>query len=415
MKVKNSQSIFLPIFREAEKDQVIEPRKQRLAYAPEGVFKNSTYRGCPVCYSKDVKRNGKNGYNGKCRYLCKSCNKSFTINIDAINIKQMFAEVYDSHYKDLPSMLNTKYRKERALSENKKIRQVFNQIVAEYNTDKELLCDEKDKLAFYQACELADRLDAREIEKYLDSWYYLLNRYNTDVTYYTEYYNWMLVRRYDKKLSHRQNISVPLLHCATCGSSDISTHGFNNNGRRRIKCNTCSNKSLIRVNNIVKESDAYTFFRKYLEQYTKDLEVINELTDKMVENFSFISITKHFDTLLAEQMIITHQTKNKILLASIGVQILMKSKTRGLYDTYVSIIGLDENLNLASQLKPEDAKLLTYLKPMDIYELENILPVSSKEEVTHDHTFYQLAAVIHEPNFYEWEEQLKESYDLARS
>ncbi len=407
---KKAKELQIPKLREKE----TKPHKQGVTYTPEGIFKNTSYRRCPACHSKGVKRNGKSRRFGKYRYQCNSCSKHFVININAIDIERLFTDTYDIRYAEKPYMLNTKYRKVRAFTDNKEVRKEFNKIIAEYNTDKGFSDDERDEYAFYAACELADRIDAQEIEKHLDSWYYLLNQYDMDVTYHTKHNNWILARQHDIKLSRRQNIKSPLLHCASCGSSDISTDGFNNNARRRIRCNTCSKKSLIRVNNIVKESDAYAFFRNYLQEFTRKDNLIEEITEKMVANFRLISISKHFDTLLAGQKIITHQTKKEILQASIGVQILMKFRRAGVYDAVLNSLDLPENLNLFGQVKHEDTKTIGFMKPKIIDQLQSIEPVLHQEDVALNHMFYQAAAVMHEPDFYNWEKNLEESFDLAK-
>ena len=145
----------MPIDREIQ----IEPHIQRVAYAPEGTLGDSTYRRCSHCFSKNVKRNGKSRPGGKYRYVCNSCKKHFTININAIDIDRLFSEEYDDYYQDTPYMETTKYRKVRAMKENKEVRNLFNEMVAEYSIDKSFSDDERDILAFHKSCELASELD----------------------------------------------------------------------------------------------------------------------------------------------------------------------------------------------------------------------------------------------------------------
>ena len=68
------KELYLPVFR----GQLVQQQKEVGAYTPEGIFKVSTYRRCPKCLSKHVKRNGKEMKYKKQRYLCQ-CKKSFVI------------------------------------------------------------------------------------------------------------------------------------------------------------------------------------------------------------------------------------------------------------------------------------------------------------------------------------------------
>jgi len=318
MEVKNHKVIPLSKPRQNQE----EPHKQEVSYTPVGVMKNSTYRHCPACHSKKVKRNGKSRPSGKYRYLCKSCKKNFTITIDAIDIARLFEEEYDAYYQDIPYMHTTKYRKIRALKENKEVRNLFNEIIAEYSIDQGFPDDERDRLAFYKSCELASKLDRKEIEKYSDSWHYLMNSYSGDVAYYLEYYNNHMACKYDLSPSRVQNTDRPLLHCDQCGSTDIVRQGFNNNGRRRIKCDKCKKISVIRVRHLLTQQEFVSFLQSFFSKKTHDQKLIELLTEKMSNDYHKISISHHFESLLSEQMVITHKLKKDIFNAFIAAEYL---------------------------------------------------------------------------------------------
>jgi len=59
--------------------------------------------------------------------------------------------------KDLQN--TTKYRKIRALKENKEVRNLFNEMISEYSMDKSFSDNERDILTFHKACKLASTLD----------------------------------------------------------------------------------------------------------------------------------------------------------------------------------------------------------------------------------------------------------------
>jgi len=347
----------------------------------------------------------------KQRYLCRECNKSFVIDYRSVDIEKLFSEMYDIIFEDKPYMQNTKYRKVRALQENRKVQKLFNEIVAETTSDKSWSDDERDQYAFRAACELADKMDWEEIDEFQDSWYYFLNHYNTDVTYILRYNNSRLVRKHDFKLSKLQNLKKPLLHCSKCGSSSLSTHGFNNNARRRIRCHNCKKVSVVRVRNLITEDEFSSFLHAFFQERTEDQDLIAELTRNLKHDYYKISMSRHFESLLAEQKIITHQLKEDIFHAFISVEylrtlpkdildiFLISIEYGKLYDSFnpIPLIPNEKNFASMSQIFCEN--------------FTGLETVADMKEVEFNHLFYQEAAAIYSSGFHDWRSRADTVYE----
>jgi len=263
------------------------------AYTPAHYFEASTFRFCPSCYFKEVMGYGKDK-KGRQRYKCKHCNKVFIVNSEVIDIVLLFIMNYDTSFQDEPHMLSTRSRKFQQMN-TPEAKKMFSEIIEEIGDYRWCSDDEKDIYAMKIVCRRMDYLDAKNIKQYHDSWYYLLNYYNTDVTYKLDFVNWCLVRDNGMHLSKRQNIENPLLYCNSCGSSDISTHGFNNNARRRIKCNDCKKIGVIRIKNLVREVDLILFLRRFLKDKIDNDVVVKRIIEKMCDDFDLVVYSHHFE------------------------------------------------------------------------------------------------------------------------
>ena len=405
------KELHLPVFR----GQLAQQQKQAGAYTPVGIFNLSNYRRCPKCLSKHVKRNGKEKKYNKQRYLCNKCRKSFVIDYRSVDIEKLFSEMYDICFEDVPCMLSTKYRKVRALQENREVQKLFNEIVAETTSDKGFPDDERDQYAFRAACELADKLDWEEIEEFQDSWHYFLNYYDNDVTYILGHQNIILVRQHDFKLSKLQNLKKPLLHCSKCGSASLSTHGFNNNARRRIRCRNCKKVSVIRVKNLITEDEFLSFLHAYLQERTDDKDLIEELTRNLKHDYYKISISRHFESLLSEQKIITHQLKEDIFNAFIAVEylrtlpkdilniLLINIEYGKLYDSFRPMPLIPNEKNFAS---------MSQMFCKSFTELETVADI---KDVEFNHLFYQEAAAISSSGFHDWRSRADTVYEELKN
>ena len=397
----------MPLDREIQ----TEPHKPRVAYAPVGTFENSTYRRCPHCHSRRVKRNGKSRSGGKYRYRCNSCRRHFTMNIDAVDIARLFREEYDSYYKDIPYMETTKYRKIRALKENKEVRNLFNEIIAEYSMDKSFSDNERDILAFHKACELASALDQKEIDKHLDSWYFLANYNYGDLTYHLSFYNNHLAVRYDVANSRVQNLNKPLLHCSQCGSSHISRYGFNNNGRRRIKCNSCNKVSVIHVKHLLTQKEFLSFLNAYFAKRTENKSLIEELTEKMNNDYHKIRTSHHFESLLSEQMVITHSLKEDIFNAFIAAEYLRTMPKEGLQKVLKHLKHM-ANYNSCGQIESlSDKQILISQAPIFYKDLHRLPDNVEAEDLKQSRLFYQVAAAMHTSHFNGWKHRAELTFE----
>ncbi len=405
------KELCLPV----SKGQSVQQQEQGGAYTSKGIFKISTYRRCPECLSKQAKRNGKEVTYKKQRYLCLQCNKSFVIDYRSVDIEKLFSDTYDIYFKDKPYMLSTKYRKIKAFQENRDVQKLFNEIVAETTSDKSFSDDERDKFAFRSACKLADAMDWEEIDEFQDSWHYFLNQYDTDVTYILRHYNITLVRKHDFKLSKQQNLKKPLLHCSKCGSSSLSTHGFNNNARRRIRCHNCKKISIVRVKSLITEDEFLSFLHAYFHERTEDQDLIEELTKKLKSDYSKISISRHFESLLAEQKIITHQLKKDIFYAFIAVEYL-RTIPKDLLDILPSIMGLETFYDTYKHIPclPDEQNLLGMSQKFyeSFTELETVLDT---KDVEFSRVIYQTSAAMHTSGFHDWRSRADTVYEELQS
>ena len=405
------KELNFPVFR----GQIVQQQKEVGAYTPEGIFKISTYRRCPKCLSKHVKRNGKEKKYNKQRYLCRECNKSFVIDYRSVDIEKLFSEMYDITFEDKHCMLSTKYRKVRALQENREVQKLFNEIVAETTSDKGFPDDERDQYAFRAACELADKLDWEEIDKYQDSWHYFLNQYSTDVTYILRHNNIILVRKHDFQLSKLQNLKKPLLHCSKCGSSSLSTYGFNNNARRRIRCKNCKRVSVVRVRNLITEDEFLSLLHGYLQERTDDKDLIEELTSNLKHDYHKISISRHFESLLSEQKIITHQLKEDIFNAFISVEYL-RTLPKDILDILLISIKYGR---LCDSFRPipliPNEKNFASMSQMFCESFRGLETVTDGKDVEFNRLFYQEAAAIYSSGFHDWRNRADTVYEELKN
>ncbi len=408
---KKTKVLQIPKYREV----LIKPHKQVVAYAPEGIFKNSTYRRCPSCYSKQVKRNGRIRPNGKYRYRCNSCKKNFTITIDAIDIDRLFAEEYDDYYQDIPYMHTTKYRKLRAFKENKEVRKLFNEIISEYQVDQGFPDDEKDVYAFHVACKLAGKLDQQEIDRYCDSWHYLANYYDGDVTYHLRFYNNHLACRYNIAPSKVQNLEQSLLHCDKCGSASIVRQGFNNNGRRRIKCNDCQRVSVIRVKHLITQQEFESFLQSFFAERTHDQKLIDSLIAKMSNDYYKISISHHFEALLSEQMVITYALKEDIFNAFIAAEYL-RTFPKNMLEYLFELIEYEDLYNSYQQI-PNLASKTNFLEEEQMLysKLRDLPDKIETKDVSHTRLFYQVAAAMHTSHFHDWHHRANITFEEMKA
>ncbi len=408
---KKTKVLQIPKYREV----LIKPHKQVVAYAPEGIFKNSTYRRCPSCYSKQVKRNGRIRPNGKYRYRCNGCGKNFTITIDAIDIDRLFAEAYDDYYQDIPYMHTTKYRKLRAFKENKEVRKLFNEIISEYQVDQGFPDDEKDVYAFHVACKLAGKLDQQEIDRYCDSWHYLANYYDGDVTYHLRFYNNHLACRYNIAPSKVQNLEQSLLHCDKCGSASIVRQGFNNNGRRRIKCNDCQRVSVIRVKHLITQQEFESFLQSFFAERTHDQKLIDSLIAKMSNDYYKISISHHFEALLSEQMVITYALKEDIFNAFIAAEYL-RTFPKNMLEYLFELIEYEDLYNSYQQI-PNLASKKNFLEEEQMLysKLRDLPDKIETKDVSHTRLFYQVAAAMHTSHFHDWHHRANITFEEMKA
>ena len=391
-----------PKFRETE----IETQKKVVAYAGDSTFHNASYRHCPYCNSSNSKRNGKDN-KGRIRWLCK-CKKSFIINWKVWDLNKLFSHFFEEGFISAGRHASVQY-KERIYSKllvDKEIQKYIDSAIIETTLDKSYSDDEKDRYIFIQACIMADKKDSAEASQIHDSWYFLLNTYNSDVSYILDQYCYTLVRKYNFDFSKRQNLQKPLLVCDKCGTNNLSTHGFNNNGRRRIKCNSCKKISVIRVSNLISLSEFSSLCELYLQDYTKDKDLVGSITETLQYNFTFLSKSKEFDRLMARQSVITYNLKEQMFKAFIGMELMRikKNLTQVALDLLTSDTFLGSKIDSEGYLKISDGALSRW-SPNTIDDILRIDYVKTEEEYKFRNIECEIAAHLHNLNsdiFYDW-------------
>jgi transcription elongation factor Elf1 len=289
-------------------------------------------------------------------------------------------------------------------------------MIEENSSDKSFSDDEKDIHAMRIACRRIDYLDMKHIKKHHDSWYYLMNIYDMDVTYRLDYINWILVRDYNMALSKRQRIKNPLLHCYICGSSDLSTYGFNNNGRRRIKCNKCKKISVIKMRHFITEADVRSFLLDLFKDKFKNKSDITSLTEQMCADFSMVLHSYHFEELLSEQKVITHALKNDIIYAFFVSQVFRLYEKRNTLDLVFRVNGYHKYTDCYQHipLLPKEHKEIITARNMEFNlsrSLKLVAPIRSTEEVKRNRLFYQVSAAYYTDDFYGWEKRVDKVFE----
>ena len=399
-----------PICRE----KTPQPQNKGGAYTPVHIFEKLLYRHCPRCHGKHCKKNGR-GENGRQRYLCKDCGKSFVMTMEAVDTETMFSKYYDDYFKDKrPDMVNAKHLIIHTFYHDERVRALFRKCISEseHCNDTELI-NEQDFSAFVKACELASQINSEKASRHKDSWLFLLNNHNGDVMYHTEHYAYILGYRYGVKLSTRQlEEGVSLLRCDQCGSQDLSKHGFNNTGRRRIKCNACGHRSVIRAAHIISESDLMIFCKNYFATLTRNAVLIDAITDKMVVSFRSISKSRSFNRLVSMQDVITPYTKERLLRAFLGVQIAIGLHKTNTFPKLEHDLELKKKLSASGRLENVNDKILQLLMPVNMDFFTFVPSIRSEEDARYGDISYQFGAQILDRNFYDCEEHIAKAYRM---
>ena len=402
----------IPTYREKSREQ----QERTGAYTPVHMFEDLLYRHCPRCHSKHCKKNGRSE-SGRQRYLCKHCDKGFIVTMEAVDTETMFREYYDDYFKDKrPDMVNAKHPIMHTFYNDERVKVWFKKCISEveYCNDPDLI-DEQDFLAFVKSCELAARINDAKASRHKDSWMFLLNNHNGDVIYSTENYAYTLAYRYGVKLSARQlEEGVSILRCDKCGSQDLSKHGFNNTGRRRIKCNACGHRSVIRAAHIVSESDLIGFCKNYFATLTRDEELIGTITKKMVSAFRAISKSRSFNRLVSMQDVITPYTKERILRAFLGVQIARGLHRSDTFDLLERNMDLKDKISASGRLENVNIDILQSLVPVNMDFFVFAPDIDSEEDIKLGDITYQFGAQIIDHNFYDCQEHIDRSYEEMR-
>ncbi|QSZ42842.1 hypothetical protein GJV85_12225 [Sulfurimonas aquatica] len=319
----------------------------------------------------------------------------------------MFSEFFEDGFIDHGREVSIQYKNRilKMIQNNKKVHEYIDSSIIETDTDKSYSDNEKDRYTFIQACIQADRIDSDEASKVKDSWHFLLNKYDGDVTYILAGYCYRLIRKYNMHLSSRQNLEKPLLHCDKCGMSDLSTHGFNNDVRRRIKCNYCKKTSVIRVSHLISQSEFIHLCNIYLQGHTRDQNLIELLTQRLLHNFIILSKSKMFDKLMLRQPVITYSLKEEMFKAFIGMEIIRVQKRRdqSFVDRLTSRPYLNSKIDNEGYLK--GSKSTFYLwEPKHIDEILKIEHAKSVEDYKFKNIECEMAAHTHgsHSEFYDW-------------
>jgi len=387
-------------------DRAVENRaqKQIVAYTGDRIFQKATYRCCPQCKTKNCRRNGKDNKK-RIRRRCK-CGRSFVIDWKVWNLAKLFSEVFEDGFmrSGRQSSIQYKQRIWQRLIDDTDIQEYINSAIIEITLDKAYSDDAKDEYVFVQACIMADKKDCEYAGKFKDSWYFLLNKYDMDVTYYLEYYCYILIRKHNIDISKRQNLEKPLLRCSECGADDISTYGFNNNSRRRIKCNVCSEISIVRAANLISQVELSDFCHIYLENYTRDQTLIESITKTLQHNFSYVSKSKDFDRLMARQSVITYELKEQVMKAFIGIEILSRKKNlqKSYWNDFINALQLDSQTDSEGYLIVAKDTFYSWI-PKHIDDLLQLSLAQNEEEYKFNNIEYEIAAHLHDTQtFYDW-------------
>ena len=189
--------------------------------------------------------------------------------------------------------------------------------------------------------------------------------------------------------------------------SDVSTYGFNNNARRRIKCNYCERITVVRVANLITHSELTNFCHEYLKNYTRDFSIVESITDVLLYNFTLLKTSKDFDRLMARQSVLTYSVKEHIMKAFIGIEIMRTKINKwksydDFYDTMMSALDFKNQMDNEGYLKVSKGVFYSWV-PKHIDDLLQIEYTKSEEEYKFEDVVYEMAAHLHDEEvFYDW-------------
>ena len=205
---------------------------------------------CPHCYRgishSEVTYSGGKGTNSP-RFLCKACQKKFSVRHKSIN--------WQAHYARLYNLLFLKPYEKSA------IRARFNDFITESATrmfDRKFRQYRHTKVALEHAIERALLNTIKELQSKAlkrinknnrDNWDIIINHFNSEESYTLD---WHLLQAENAGLlfSYKQNAANPLIHCHMCRNADIIRSGYSPIGRRRFLCKDCDITFILRAEHL---------------------------------------------------------------------------------------------------------------------------------------------------------------------
>ncbi|MEA3228785.1 MAG: hypothetical protein U9P38_06920, partial [Campylobacterota bacterium] len=280
---------------------------------------------CPQCKSSRFRKKGKVQGSKRQRYRCSECNRSFSASTDSLNTDLLFASLFETTYaiehKEQSHMLNTLDRKRHSQQNDPRYMKYFEgrftELEIEDRAEKSLA--DIIKTAFRDTNLYVDKLEQELLNKQHDSFTFFLNYAGRDIAYYTEHEHFMLVRRYNIDNFSQQYSMHPLFFCE-CGSVDIRRHGHNNNGRARLRCQTCDKIFVIRLSNIVHKSYFEMIFKQLFSMKVPNFPLYDELEKQMYHDFYNTKFYDYFEDLVYNLELITHDTRLYIVMLFVNMQ-----------------------------------------------------------------------------------------------
>ena len=254
---------------------------------------------CPSCKSNDFVKNGKIYRSQRKQYRC-SCGKKFSLSIKCVDIKLLINSTSFHPYDLAQFKAKKKYMK----------RFDTYLIEATYTSDGDI--PKVIEIAFKKIMKYIHRCEEKRLSKEADSFLFLSTSNNEDILYHTRFQHLILTKNFGIDFFSSQPQKYPLILCQ-CGSPGISRYGFNNNGKRRLRCYECGKTFVIKLKNILPKSLFNIYCRQRLLVFLPRYKLIDKLIELLYNDFYHSEFFNYFEELVSRIELITHRTAYLII------------------------------------------------------------------------------------------------------
>lgn len=205
---------------------------------------------CPHCHRgishPKVTHAGGKGTNAP-RFLCKSCQKKFSVRHKSINWQTHYGRLYTLSFIKPYEKSAIKARFNDLMTESAK--RIFDSKLRQYKYIETSMEQTIERAFFYTIKEFQSKALKRISKDNRDNWDIIINHFKSEESYTLD---WHLLQAENAGLlfSCKQNGANPLIHCHNCMNSDITKSGYSPIGRRRFLCKHCNITFVLRAEHL---------------------------------------------------------------------------------------------------------------------------------------------------------------------